>query len=113
MNRKEQIVKELLEIENRKRELEKELEEIKMEEYGFKYKVFLPYECSAKAVGDYVAYFKTKEEADEVLENLKKGKIVEVDWQVASEELVDTWNDEIDYDEAYIQEQNMQQVGLI
>lgn len=113
MNRKEQIIKELLEIENRKKELERELEKIKMEEYGFKYKVVLPYECNAKAVGDYIAYFKTKEEAKKVLESLKKGKIAEADWQVASEEVVDVWGDDFEYNEAYIQEQNIQQVGLI
>ncbi|WP_456470046.1 hypothetical protein [Caminibacter sp.] len=103
--RKEEILKELNEIKKRKEELEKELEEIKAQESGFKYKVILPYECSAKAYGDYVAYFKTKAEADAVMKKIKKGEALfsDAEWNVASEEITDTWNDEFIYEDAKIE----------
>jgi len=62
----------------------------------------LPYECQASVYGDYVAYFKTKKEADEVMEKIRKGEALysDADWEINSEEIADTWNDEFIYDEA-------------
>ena len=103
--RKEEIIKELNKIEKRKEELQRELEKIKAKEFGLKYKIVLPYECQARVCGDYVAYFETKDEADEVMEKIKRGEALfsDAEWQVASEEITDTWDDEFIYDEAKIQ----------
>jgi len=102
MRETEKILKELQELEERKQTLLKELEKAKAEKFGFKYKIILPYECQASVYGDYVAYFKTKEEADEVMEKVRRGEALfsDVEWEFSSEEIADTWNDDFIYDEA-------------
>jgi hypothetical protein len=104
----EKISQELIKIDKRKEELEKELERLKAKKFGWKYKIVLPYECRATAYGDYVAYFKTKEEADEVMEKIKKGEAFysDADWQVESENIGDTFDDELLYEEAELKEIN-------
>lgn len=101
----EEILKELREVEKRKEELKEELKKAEAKKFGFKYKITLPYECQASAYGDYVAYFKTKEEADEVIEKIKKGEALfsDADWDIESEIISDTWNDTFIYEEAKLE----------
>jgi len=108
MRKTEEILKELQELEERKQVLLKELEKAKAEKFGFKYKIILPYECQASVYGDYVAYFKTKEEADEVMEKVRRGEALfsEADWIIESENIEDTFNDKFIYNEAELIEIN-------
>jgi hypothetical protein len=104
----EKITQELIELDKRKEKLIEELEKIKAKKFGWKYKIVLPYECRATAYGDYVAYFKTKEEADEVMEKIKKGEALfsDADWIVESENIEDTFNDVYMYNDVELKEIN-------
>ncbi|WP_456470054.1 hypothetical protein [Caminibacter sp.] len=105
MNSKvEKLFKKIENLKNKIKKLEKELEEEKMKVMGKKVKIILPYSCKAEVVGDYVAYFESEEEAKEVLDAIKNGKMFvgEIDWNIASEEIYDTWEEDYDFEDAEI-----------
>jgi len=84
------------------------------EKYSFKCIFRIPEElkeeikCEGAISGNYVAYCKTKEEVDEIMKTIKRGEafLSDADWEVESEEVYDTFNDELFYENVEVKKLN-------
>jgi len=91
------ILDEIRELENRQQNLYKKIEKIKAKEYKWCCKVVVPYECSAKTYGEYVAYFEDEDKAKEVVKSIQNDESMyhmDIDWEVANEVVTDTYDDD-------------------